>query len=701
MAETPRLDLPYLAASQAQKEIYHNVSLDRLDLLVQCAVLDRNLTTPPAGPALGDAYIVAATGTGAWAGHENHLALWVSSQWQFIAPLPGFQCWVRDEDVLVYWSGTAWTIVTGPAGGATSFLGLTDTPDTYSGQAGKVVQVNAGATALEFGTAGGGGGAPTDATYLVSTAHGSLSAERVITDSTDVTWNLATAGQVQAIIPANAIELSQIQEVLSGTLVGRSTTGTGDLESLGIGTGLELAGGILSATGGGGGSSTFLGLTDTPDSYSGQAGKAVLVNAGATALEFGTAGAGTFLALSDSPDSYSGQAGKGVTVNGAATGLEFTTAQTGSYDLGLTWPGTLPASQVLLRYPFPRAVDFPAGLTGSRGVAAVAATATTTLDLRKNGASVGSVQYAAGATTATFTMASVTSFAAGDVLTVHAPASADTTLADIGLSLAGTRAVAAGEMGATTFLGLTDTPDVYASNALKILRANAAETAVEFGPPLGTMATQNANAVAITGGSATGMTSVGIANSTPSYPLDVAGNVRLNGLVGVNTLPDAACVLHLAYNKASFFGMYVRQTGSDTGGGNPIIFQNVAATTIGSIGTNATATSYNTSSDVRLKFGVTALTGALEVVTTLRPIRFRWISTDEEDIGFLAHELMVQVPTAVSGLPHEVHPDGTIKPQQVDHSRLVPLLTAGIKDLLAQVEALTQRVSSLEEALGL
>lgn len=37
---------------------------------------------------------------------------------------------------------------------------------------------------------------------------------------------------------------------------------------------------------GGGGSSTFTALTDTPSSYTGQAGKAVVVNAGATALEF-------------------------------------------------------------------------------------------------------------------------------------------------------------------------------------------------------------------------------------------------------------------------------------------------------------------------------------------------------------------------------------------------------------------------------
>jgi len=109
------------------------------------------------------------------------------------------------------------------------------------------------------------------------------------------------------------------------------------------------------------------------------------------------------------------------------------------YDLGLTWAGTLPASQVMLRYPFPRAVTFPSGLTNSRGVAGAAATGAKVIDLRKNNVSFGSINFAAGATTATFTMASATSFASGDVLTAIAPASADATLADLGISLAGTR----------------------------------------------------------------------------------------------------------------------------------------------------------------------------------------------------------------------------------------------------------------------
>lgn len=109
------------------------------------------------------------------------------------------------------------------------------------------------------------------------------------------------------------------------------------------------------------------------------------------------------------------------------------------YDVGGSYAGAPTASLVLVRYPFPRAVAFPASLTNSQGAAATAATAQTDFDLKKNNVSFGTMRFAASGTTATFIAASSTSFAAGDVLTVVAPATPDATLANIGFALAGTR----------------------------------------------------------------------------------------------------------------------------------------------------------------------------------------------------------------------------------------------------------------------
>ena len=76
----------------------------------------------------------------------------------------------------------------------------------------------------------------------------------------------------------------------------------------------------------GGGSSTFIGLNDTPSSYTGSGGYLAAVNSGATAIEFidpNTVGRSTFVSLNDTPASYSGSAGQVAQVNGGATAIIF------------------------------------------------------------------------------------------------------------------------------------------------------------------------------------------------------------------------------------------------------------------------------------------------------------------------------------------------------------------------------------------
>lgn len=109
------------------------------------------------------------------------------------------------------------------------------------------------------------------------------------------------------------------------------------------------------------------------------------------------------------------------------------------YDVGAMVAGVPDADAVCLRYVFPREVTFAAGLAPSQGVADVAATGDTDFDIQQNGVSVGTMTFAAAATTATFDMDSETVFEMGDVLTVIAPTTPDATLADISFVLSGTR----------------------------------------------------------------------------------------------------------------------------------------------------------------------------------------------------------------------------------------------------------------------
>ncbi len=104
-----------------------------------------------------------------------------------------------------------------------------------------------------------------------------------------------------------------------------------------------------------------------------------------------------------------------------------------------SWSGSPGANQVVERYIFATPVTFPAGLAGSYGTAGTAATAAASFAIDKNGAAVGTMAFAAGATSASFAMASATRFAGGDVLTIVAPASPDATLANLAWTLAGSQ----------------------------------------------------------------------------------------------------------------------------------------------------------------------------------------------------------------------------------------------------------------------
>ena len=100
-------------------------------------------------------------------------------------------------------------------------------------------------------------------------------------------------------------------------------------------------------------------------------------------------------------------------------------------------PGVPAGSAVLFQYVASRPFALPAGLAASRGYAKTAATAQADFDLRKNGLSVGTASFAAAATTPSFTFGSAQGFAPGDRLEVVCPSTADATLADISLTLAG------------------------------------------------------------------------------------------------------------------------------------------------------------------------------------------------------------------------------------------------------------------------
>lgn len=112
-----------------------------------------------------------------------------------------------------------------------------------------------------------------------------------------------------------------------------------------------------------------------------------------------------------------------------------------AFDVHAFYPGVPPDGALVLRVPVARAVDFAANFAGSYFSASADASAQAVFTVRKNGTSIGTVTIAAGSTTPTFATSggAAQSLAAGDVLSLSAPSTADATLSDVGFVLSGTR----------------------------------------------------------------------------------------------------------------------------------------------------------------------------------------------------------------------------------------------------------------------
>jgi hypothetical protein len=193
-----------------------------------------------------------------------------------------------------------------------------------------------------------------------------------------------------------------------------------------------------------------------------------------------------------------------------------------------------------------------------------------------------------------------------------------------------------------------------------------------------------------------------------------------SGLLTTSTSLNS--IRHLIQGHANGTGYGTVYVNGSEGGASTsaIVFLNSSNAAAGSITVSTSATAFNTTSDYRLKHKVVRLDSALERVMALKPSKYAFKHDPEqrEHEGFLAHELAEHVPHAVTGekdaVWHHVelaegHDPADIKPedvldvreemliQQVDYSKLVPVLTAALQELTVELRASRAEVAALRK----
>ena len=161
--------------------------------------------------------------------------------------------------------------------------------------------------------------------------------------------------------------------------------------------------------------------------------------------------------------------------------------------------------------------------------------------------------------------------------------------------------------------------------------------------------------------------------------IDSAGNL----LVGT-TVAAPTSGIYLAAPSSSQIQIG-HPNGTGTGIAYEVYYYN--GSVIGSINQNGTTSvTYNTSSDYRLKEDIAPMTGALDKVSSLKPVTYKWKSDGSNGQGFIAHELQAVVPDCVTGEKDAVDADGKPIYQGIDTSFLVATLTAAIQELKAEFD---------------
>ncbi|MEZ5751203.1 MAG: DUF2793 domain-containing protein [Paracoccaceae bacterium] len=690
--DSPRLSLPYVAEAQAQKHVTVNEAFQRLDVLAQLTVEAFEAETPPLTALDGQTWALGATPTGDWSGQDGALAVWANGGWLFVNPVAG---WIAvSETEIRVWSGAAWVAPDLPDLSNLSGIGVNTTYDGINR-----LSVASAATLLSHDGAGHqlkiNKNAGTDTASLLfqtgwagQAEMGTIGSNAFSIKVSDMTtWRTALS-----VDPGSgAVTLPNGLSVGGGTLaLGDYGAGTRQDAQTGLNTqfllGVDASGAVTEV------SPFGAPLTEAAEATEGATidlsklqGFVRLVSTAPSAgyvLPAGSVGQQITLIGAQVSDTqtHTITAAPGVVVLHDPSQAPTTSAPSATLRNGealtLAWRDTANAWIVTGRSARPDALtDSLAALSDLTGVA-------------------DRIPYFTGA--ATMDLAPVTGFARSLLDDANAAAARAT----LGMG-------ALGFNGGNVGIGTANPP-------YKLVISNSGASGIEYGP--GYSGTSNL----IQHYNRSGGAYCDAVNDAAQHRFNIAGAEKAridtggNLLVG-KTAPTNAGNGFFAlpagvggFTTTDAYALILRRDGSD----GVIQYFSNDGTLVGNISVSGSSTSYNTSSDYRLKEDVRPVEGAAQRVLALAPVNFAWRAGGDRVDGFIAHEVQAVVPAAVMGAkdamqtedyevaPAEFDADGNqIAPavigtrevpvyQSIDHSKLIPVLTAALQEALRRIEVL-------------
>ena len=212
---------------------------------------------------------------------------------------------------------------------------------------------------------------------------------------------------------------------------------------------------------------------------------------------------------------------------------------------------------------------------------------------------------------------------------------------------------------------------------------------------------------------ATGLRVAAPTGATNNYAINVTSGNSVFQSVFSGTAPNTSATLAIARNSATPTWAATTAAGwfaADTATSNPLVVEDVRSVNdsrqavffirntanVGTITTTASATAYNTSSDIRLKNDL----GIASDLTALRHLiihDFTWKLDGTPGRGVSAQEALAVAPYAVHEGSDELTDKGQLKnPWSVDYSKFVPDIIVGWQQHDDELTSMRARIERLE-----
>ena len=236
--------------------------------------------------------------------------------------------------------------------------------------------------------------------------------------------------------------------------------------------------------------------------------------------------------------------------------------------------------------------------------------------------------------------------------------------------------------------------------------ADVSSSALSNATAIGYNAKVSASNSLVLGGTGADAVNVGIGVTAPATTLHVKGvsnffsngNTRTGSFWNGTSSSDGMEIwtggtdAYVGIQRATATNLWLGKTGS----GGLITFY-VSGTNVGSITTNSTTTTYNTTSDLRLKENITQTKYGLDTLMKME-VKDYFFKADKNkslQTGFIAQELYKIFPQAVTVGGDDVKNN----PWMVDYSRLTPILVRSVQEQQKIIEEQNKKIESYEEKI--